>query len=160
VWATWFGASGLAGCPTELRVFLRGATTTGTLLFTSAARGVQRVTRVYGTRQGVEVDLDGQVLRRSPPGRLPGAFGKIEVPFRQLREAGRSLGRNLRRFLRSDLHFFAGMNRLFRLFYQAVREGDAPPIPYAEILRVTDIMDRAFACCRERETLVDAVCEP
>jgi predicted dehydrogenase len=162
-WATWFGNSGLAACPTELRVFLKGATTTGTLLFTSAARGVQRVTRIYGTRQVIEVDLDGQVLRRSRPNRLPGAFAKLETPFHQLREAGCSLRRNLWRFLRCDLHFFAGMNRLFRLFYQAVREGGEPPVPYGEALRVTGIMDRAFECCQRQDVrgngeIVEASC--
>jgi predicted dehydrogenase len=149
IWATWFGASGATGCPTELRVMMKGEAVTANLLFSSQARPVQRVARVYGTRQCVEVDLDGRLLRCSRPAAMPGALAKIEAPFRHLREALRSLGRSLWRFLRCDLHYFTGMKQLFERFYRAASEGSAPPIPYREIRRVTAIMDRIFACCQD-----------
>jgi predicted dehydrogenase len=146
VWATWFSRPA-GGPPTELRVLLQGTEVTANVLFSSAAPSLQRLVRLYGTGPCVEVDLDGQVIRCSRPASLPGAFGKIQVPWRHFREAGRALGRNVGRFLRSDLHYFAGMNRLFRLFYRAVREGGEPPIPYREIQRVTAIMDTIFGAC-------------
>jgi predicted dehydrogenase len=151
VWATWFAAPG-GSFPSELRVLLHGETVTGSLLFSSAARPVQRVVRVHGTRGSVEVDLEGQVLRRVRGPALPGALGKIDVPLRSLCEAGRLLARNLWRFLRADIHYFAGMNRLFRLFYEAIRRGGPPPVPYAEVRRVTALMDEAFRCCREKHS--------
>src|SRR5207302_1832249 len=95
-----------AGCPTELRVVLQGKTVTGSLLFTSRARPVMRVTRVYGTRQCVEVDQDGRLLRHTRPAALRGPFQKLEIPARHLGEAARSLRRNLARFFRCELHFF------------------------------------------------------
>jgi predicted dehydrogenase len=146
LWATWFGAK--EGTPTELRVLLQGAEVTANLFFSSLARPIQRVARLYGTRQMAEVDLDGSVIRCQHPQRWPGPFARIEAPLRQWREAGRNLARNLWRFFRNDLHYFAGMNRLFSLFYRAVREGTESPIPPAEIRRVTALMDEIFRCCR------------
>src|SRR5688500_15310791 len=109
VWATWFGATPASATPTELRVMLQGLDVTANLLFTSTARPVQRVARLYGTREGVEVDLDGRTIRSYSALRLPGPFAKIEAPFRHRREAARALRRAIWRFLRRDIHFFAGM---------------------------------------------------
>jgi predicted dehydrogenase len=147
--ASWFDGPRGPGFPTELRVLLLGAQTTGNLLFTSSVAPAQRVTRLYGTRQCIEVDLDARVLRRMRGATLPGPFGKLQVPFRHLREAAGNLAKNLRRFARSDLHYFTGMKRLFGLFYQAILDGGEPPIPYDEICRVTAIMDEIFLQCRD-----------
>jgi predicted dehydrogenase len=160
VWATWFANQGVARCPTELRVFLQGAEVTGTLISTSSVKPGLRVTRVYGTKGSIEVDLEGRVVRRYRAATLRGPFVKLEVPFRQLTEAARSLARNSWRFFRSDLHYFTSMYRLFGRFYQAIREGGEPPIPYAEIRRLTAIMDQIFACCRAEETVRSRALEP
>jgi predicted dehydrogenase len=148
IWATWFMAHAEMPFPTDLRVLMRGSETTATLLFSSQARPVQRVTRLFGTRECLEIDLEARGLRRTRPASLPGAFTKLQLPFRDLCEGARAFGKNLCRFLRSDLHYFEGMGRLFRRFYQAIREAGEPPIPYAEIRRVTAIMDDIFAACR------------
>ncbi|HKB02900.1 MAG TPA: Gfo/Idh/MocA family oxidoreductase [Gemmataceae bacterium] len=148
VWATWFGRKGAADMPTELRVMMQGQDVTASLVFSSTARPAQRVTRVLGTRGSVEVDLDARVVRWLRGPCLPGAFGKLDVPFRQMRESFRQLRRNVWQFLRGDLQYFAGMNRLFRRFYAAAAAGSAPPIPYCEIRRVTAIMDAVFAACQ------------
>jgi hypothetical protein len=103
---------------------------------------------VYGTHRCVEVDLDARLIRLYRPPSTRGPFAKIEVPILHVREAAGSLASNLRRFARSDLHYFTGMNRLFDLFYRAIREGGEPPIPYSEIRRVTSILDQIFRCCR------------
>lgn len=147
VWATWFRDSRERNFPTELRAFLRGDQVTGHLLFSSCARPVQRFVRIYGSRKSIDVDLDAQVIRHYQGPRLPGALAKIEVPFRQLRDSARSFGRNLWKFFRCDLHYFAGMRRLFTTFYQAILADGLPPIPYEEIYRVTAIMDEIFRVC-------------
>jgi predicted dehydrogenase len=148
VWAIWFGPAGRVGAPTELRVLLRGAEVTANILFTSRARPVQRVVRVYGTRAGAEADFDGRVVRRYGPPGAPGALAKVAVPLRDMAQAARSAARNLWRFARSDLQYFAGMNELFRRFYRAILTGGEPPIPEREIRRVTAIMDDIFAAAR------------
>ncbi|NOX53303.1 MAG: Gfo/Idh/MocA family oxidoreductase [Planctomycetes bacterium] len=155
VWATWFSHDERYPFPTELRVHLRGRRVTGSLLFTSAVRPRFRRTRVYGTAGTLDVDLEGQVLRHERDARLPGVFAKLETPWRQWREAFRNLKTNIRRFCRSDLHYFAGMRRLFELFYAAIREGGEPPIPYAEIIRFTRLLDTIFASCRRWDAVKD-----
>ena len=147
VTAHWFARGG-AAFPTELRAHLQGATMTGMLVFDTGIEA-QRVTRIYGTAGCLEVDLDGQTIRRRQKARLPGAFAKIETPWRQWTEASRNLGRNLLRFARSEIHYFSGMRTLFDTFYQAIGVGGEPPISDAEILRVTQIMDAIFEECRD-----------
>ena len=148
VWATCFGDRGAACIPTELRVLLRGKDVTASLLFSSTARPAQRVTRVLGSKGSLEVDLDARVVRRLRGSVLPGAFGKLDVPFRQARESLRHLARNTWQFVRGDLQYFTGMNILFRRFYEAAAERTSPPVPYSEIRRVTAIMDAIFAACQ------------
>jgi predicted dehydrogenase len=150
--ATWYGHEAGKGLPTELRAMMRGSRTTAHLLFSSSARPVSRVARICGTRQSVEVDLDCGTVRRCRMLTMPGPFAKLQAPFRHFTEASRSLARGAWRFCRGEIQFFAGMRRLFTLFYDAIREGKESPISPAEILRVTRIMDRIFESCR-RDTL-------
>lgn len=144
--ARWF-ARGSTDFPTELRVHLQGRDVTGSILFDTGIEP-QRITRVYGARGCLTVDLDAQTvtLHRNP--RLPGAFGRIETPCRIWRQAARNLRRNVGRFLRSDLHYFAGMRGLIAAFYGSIQAGGPPPIAYTEMRRVTRLMDEVFDQCR------------
>jgi predicted dehydrogenase len=146
VCAHWF-SSGRYGFPTDLRVMLQGQHATASVLFSSTARPVQRVTRLYGTRACVEVNLDGQTVRVERPATARGAFVKLQLPWAQLREARRAFTGNAQRFLRSDLHFFGGMRKLFELFYASILQQGEPPIVPADIVRVTAIMDDIFSTC-------------
>lgn len=148
VLATWFGEVSGARTPTELRVILQGRRMTANLVFSSTMRPVQRLARIHGTRQSIEVDLDGRTIRRYRAPSLPGAFGKLEAPFRQMTESARSFVKALSRFALGRIHYFAGMNKLFRLFYESILTGAASPIPPADVLRVTGLMDDIFHRCR------------
>jgi hypothetical protein len=102
------------------------------------------VVRLYGTTNSMEIDFDTGLARRIGSSALPGAFGRIEAPVRQALEAAHSSGRVLRKFARSEIQYFAGMRALFQALYDAVRTGGPPPIPYAEIQGVANIMDAIF----------------
>lgn len=157
--ARWF-ARNSADFSTDLRVELRGADVTGSLLFDTAIEP-QRVTRVYGSKGRLTVDLDAQtvVLRRAA--KLPGAFGRLETPWRDWRQAARNLRRNIRRFIGSDLHYFAGMRGLIEAFCTAIQTGGAPPIACSEMRRVTLLMDRIFDVCRNSlDQCVETNCGP
>ncbi|MFO1094108.1 MAG: hypothetical protein U0992_12470 [Planctomycetaceae bacterium] len=67
-----------------------------------------RITRVYGSRGCLTADFDAQsvVLHRNAPAERA---GRLETPRRDWRQSARSLRRNIWRFVRSDLHYFAGM---------------------------------------------------
>ena len=145
--ANWWSKPGFT-FPTELFVHVRGEETTGVLVF-STSIAPQRLTRVYGTKGTLEIDLDAQSVTRIALATLPGAFGKIDAPWRRKREHARALWRNVRRFLRSDIHYFAGMGSLFQHFQNAVRDpGSKWPVSGEEMIRVTRIMDEIFAACR------------
>lgn len=154
VWATWFG--GAPGRRTELRATLRGERATANIVFTSAVQPVQRIVRVYGTRRALEVDFDGRFVRSWRPTRLPGPFARIELSAASFRQGARAFLRNVTRFLRRDLHYFASMARLFDEFYAAVRTGRPSPVPAREILRVTAVMDDIFRACQDGEP--DGLC--
>lgn len=151
IFAHWWAKPGF-DFPTEMFVHLRGQPVTGQLTFSTTIAN-QRVTRIYGSLGTLEVDLDAQSVIRHTPPKMPGAFGKIDSPWRQKREAGKALKRNIRRFIKSDIHYFAGMRTLFEKFYSAVGAPGQPwPISAEEMLRVTRIMDMTFVACRKFET--------
>ena len=48
------------------------------------------------------------------------------------------------RFARSEFHFFSGLNRLIRAFYESIANKTAPPIPYDDILRLSGWLDEIW----------------
>ncbi|MBS0260690.1 MAG: Gfo/Idh/MocA family oxidoreductase [Planctomycetes bacterium] len=149
--ALWFPTPDSGGLKSELRVMLRGEQVTASLISSFAARPVQRLARIYGTKDTVEVDLEARLVRKYYKLSAPGPFAKIEGPYRQSKEAKRNFWKAVRKFWKSDLQYFAGMNGLFDRFYRAILTGGPPPITHGEIRRVTDIMDRIFATCQQQE---------
>lgn len=145
--ANWWAKPGF-DFPTELFVHIRGKTVTGTLIF-STSLAPQRITRVYGNKAALEVDMDAQSVVRTAPPELPGAFGKFDAPWRRRREHRKAFWRNVSRFVRSDIHYFGGMGALFSRFHDCVRNPGTPwPVSAEDMLRVTRVMDEIFAVCR------------
>ena len=72
VYARWFSRKSDERFPSELRVLLFGETCTGVLTFSSAVRPVRKLTRVYGTRSTLEVDLDARSVTVDRAASLPG----------------------------------------------------------------------------------------
>lgn len=150
IWATTDRPAG-GRPPTELRVLLQGESVTANVLFSSRARPVQRTATVYGTQATVGVDLEGRTIRWHRSARLPGALGKVDLPWQQCQEAVGNLRRNTWDFLRCRQQYFAGMRELFTRFYTAIREEGEPPIPYRDVRRVTHWMDEIFRQCKDDE---------
>jgi predicted dehydrogenase len=148
VHARWFARRGDESFPSELRVLLFGETCTGMLTFSSTMRPIRRLTRIYGTRSALEVDLDARSLTRDRAASLPGAFSKVELTWRRFTEERRNLSANIARLGRSDLHYFEGMHTLFERFYGAIATGGPPPIPPGDAIRATRVMDAVFESCR------------
>lgn len=148
--AHWQRRSEEMSFPTEMRLNLYSESVTGTLTFLSSAKPSQRITRVYGDAGALEVDFDSQIIRRNSSGSLPGAFQKLLDPYRQWREGARNLRSNIWRFMKSDIHYFAGMKNLFEEFYSAIRGEKPLPIQPEEIIRVTRLMDSIFEQCEAK----------
>lgn len=143
-----FGSLDTSALPTELRVLVRGTTTSAYISNMSLARPVRRAVRLFGTKSSLDLDFESGVIRQMRASTLPGAFGRVDAPFRQAVEGARNTGRALTQFARSEIQYFAGMRALFTAFYEAIRTSAPPPIAYSEIQRVADLMDEIFAKAR------------
>jgi predicted dehydrogenase len=137
--------------PDELRVLLRGERVSAYATFSSHARPVMHALRVFGTRNTVHADFVGRTVTLECAPGFPSAIGRLVPAFAAARQFAREGLRNSVRFARSEFHFFAGLNRLFRLYYRSILEGTPPPIPPADILRVSAIMDEVFRATRRDE---------
>ena len=154
VQAHWMRRIASIDIPTEMRVHLADADVTGTVTFLSRAKPPQRISRLYGDGGILEVDYDAQTVRHTPAGALPGAFEKLQRPLGHAAESLGNVARSLWSFARSDIHYFAGMRNLFAAFYDHIRKMGPEPIAMDEMVRVTAIMDAAFASARESERSV------
>lgn len=128
----------------ELRVIVLGKKTSAYVTFSSHAKPVGHFMRIYGTRRSAHVDFVSRSISIDDAIALPGAIGRALAPFGKSWGYFRAGGRNVIRFARSDFHYFAGLNRLLALFYDAVRDDSPPPITYRDILRITKMQETIY----------------
>jgi predicted dehydrogenase len=132
----------------ELRITLLDGRTSAFGTFSSHVRPAMHSLRVLGTRGTLHADFVSRTVTAEASPSLPSAVGRLLPPFVAAGRFTREGARNLWRFARSDFHFFAGLNRLFRMFYESILEGGPPPIAHRDILRVSWIMDEVFTQIR------------
>jgi predicted dehydrogenase len=132
----------------ELRITLLDGRTSAFGTFSSHVRPAMHSLRVLGTKGTLHADFVSRTVTAEPSPRLPSAIGRLLPPFAAAGHLAREGARNLWRFARSDFHFFAGLNLLFRKFYSSILEGGPPPIADRDILRVSWIMEEVFAQIR------------
>src|ERR1700682_268028 len=129
----------------ELRVMILGGDISAYLTFCSHARPVGHFMRVYGTKNTAHIDYTFRSLLGAGTQTVPSAFGRLLPPFKSSWQSLRQATHNAREFAGSRFQFFAGMNRLLSLFYESILHDTPVPIPYPEILRVSQIMDEISA---------------
>ncbi len=129
----------------ELRVIIRGKDVSAYGTFTSHVQPVAQFARYYGSKSIAHLDFVSRTVTMDRGATLPSAIGRLAAGFDQTLQVARSAMRNTGSFLRSDYHFFAGMNYLIRAFYDSILH-DAPlPISIRDILRIAWMMDEIFA---------------
>lgn len=128
----------------ELRLTVTGGPVSVFGTFSSHIKPTGHFVRVYGTKNTLHVDYVMRTVTLAADSKLPSAVGRLVPAFDQGLQLLREGGKNLVRFARSDFHYFAGMNRLFAMFYESIATGGPPPIPYRDILRISAIMDEVF----------------
>lgn len=135
-------AYGSAGIPDELRAFIVDDNgTTANFTFSTQIRPRQNELRVYGPTNTIIVDYAHRTLVTSPARPYKIQLAYFLPPLALARQYRKNGFRNVRRFLKKDLHVDSGMNHLIRRFYDAVITDSPPPIPYPEIFRTARIMD-------------------
>lgn len=128
----------------ELRVMIQGQRVSVFGTFSSHIRPAGHFARVYGTKNTAHVDYVARTVTLDASPRLPSAIGRLLPAFDQARQYGRAGVRNVRSFLRSDFHYFSGLNRLIAKFYDSIVADGEPPIPYRDIVRISVLMDEIF----------------
>jgi predicted dehydrogenase len=136
----------------ELRVYLRGGGVSAFGSLCSHARPVANTLKVYGTKNTVELDFANRTVVLAASQRYPSALGRLTPAFQMASRYFTQGRRNVGAFRRSEFQYFNGMSTLLELFYAGIRAGSAPPIPYAEILRTMDVMDRVIEQVYPAET--------
>ena len=135
----------------EVRAFLVAGHVTANLVFSCRSRPVQTFVHAYGTRCAANASLEARTVRITQGARLPGPFAKVQWAAQDAREASREFFWNFLRLLGARLHYFAGMETLFRQFYAAVEGKHEMPIPMSEALRVTAVMDAIINECKAND---------
>jgi predicted dehydrogenase len=125
----------------ELRLVIEGARTTAYGTFSSHIKPAGYFVRVCGTKNTLHVDHAKRTVTLEGGANLPSAFGRLVPAFEQALQFAREGGKNVLRFARSDFHYFAGLRHLLALYYRSIRGGGPPPVPYRDILRISEMID-------------------
>ena len=129
----------------ELRVLLRDKTgRTGSFCFSTQLKGLNQL-RLYGPEGSIVVDHISGTVVRNKYRPCKSYLTYFVPPLRAAREHLRNARINVTNFLRQRLYQDFGMKELIERFYNSIRSGSPPPIPYREIILTARIMDEIFA---------------
>ena len=129
----------------ELRVLIRDNTgTTAFFCFSTQIKGLNQL-RVYGSANSMIADIITGSLVRNRTRSYKSYLTYFIPPLKNAREHLRNARVNVTNFLRRRLYQDFGMKELIERFYNSIREGGEPPIPYREIILTAQIMDEIFA---------------
>jgi predicted dehydrogenase len=129
----------------ELRVIIADADrTTAYFTFSSQMRPSLNLFRLYGSKNGIELDPERETLIKLRGDRFKSYAEKFIPPVNLATQHLGNLATNLRKFVANDFHMKSGMKHLIESFYRSITENSPPPIPYREILLTARIMDDIF----------------
>jgi predicted dehydrogenase len=125
----------------ELRITMTGGNTSGHLVFSCRARPAGHYLTLVGSKNTLRVDFANQIVALASISRLPGPLGRLACAWDQTRQLGWQALHNMSRFARSDFQPLPGLSRLTAEFYKCIETGGPAPIPDAQMLRVSAMMD-------------------
>jgi predicted dehydrogenase len=129
----------------ELRVIIsEEERTTAYFTFSSQMKPSIHEVRVYGSKNGLALDQDHDILLKLRGDKYKSYADKFVPPAQFAKQYLDNLITNVRMFLSNDFHMDSGMKYLMESFYNSIREGAPVPIPYREILLTTRIMGEIF----------------
>jgi predicted dehydrogenase len=129
----------------ELRVIVaEQGGPTAYFTFSSQMRPPLHQFRIYGPQNGLILDQDQETLIRLRGNQLKSYLEKFVSPLTFAKQYRQNVIGNVGLFLARDFHMKSGMKNLIERFYRSILEGEAPPIPYREILLTAKIMDAIF----------------
>jgi predicted dehydrogenase len=130
----------------ELRVLLRDEhDTTAFFCFSTQIKPGRNFLRICGPKNSLLVDHSSGTLTRLENKAYKSYLTFFVPPLVEARQNLRNTGRNILDFVQGRLHQDSGMKELIERFYRSIRNQDAPPLPYREIILTARIMDEIFA---------------
>jgi predicted dehydrogenase len=137
--------------------------------FSSQMRPSLNLFRVFGPTNGFALDYEQETLIKLRGGCFKSYLQKFVPPLITAKQCVENSVTNMRLFFARDFHMKSGMKYLIESFYDSIRSGTPPPIPYREILLTYRIMDQIFDQLREasdrghnsdaEKTSVSAICQ-
>ncbi|MFZ0821198.1 MAG: Gfo/Idh/MocA family oxidoreductase [Candidatus Acidiferrales bacterium] len=128
----------------ELRVIIHDGPVTAYYTFSTQMKPSLHQLRLYGPKNGLILDDDQQTVIKVRGTAYKSYLEQFAPQWGYAKQyIGNSWG-NMTKFLKRDFHGGARMRVLFEKFYDSISKGAALPIPYAEILRTSRIMDDIF----------------
>jgi predicted dehydrogenase len=129
----------------ELRVLIRDKTgATALFCFSTQIKGLNQL-RIYGQAGSLVADIITGSLIRNKNRSYKSYLTYFVPPLQAAREHLRNARLNVIDFFRRRLYQDFGMKELIERFYNSIRIGGPPPIPYREIILTARIMDEIFA---------------
>ena len=135
----------------ELRVMLFSGSSSASLVFSCRTRPIQLYAAVSGTRAQAIASIDGRTVQIVRGASMPGPFAKVQWTHQAYRQSRGEFYGSVKRLLRADLHFFGGMHELIRRLYLAIEGKGEMPVPMAEALRTTRVIEDIVSQCRLAE---------
>ena len=140
----------------ELRVTITDSDrVTAYFTFSSQMRPSLNLFRLFGSRNGIELNQDHDTIIKLRGKHLPSYAEKFIPPVWFALQQMTNVASNARRFLKNDFHMKSGMKYLIESFYEAIRSGLTPPISSREIVLTAQIMDAIFTQLVPPNSLVD-----
>jgi predicted dehydrogenase len=129
----------------ELRILIRDKKgTTAFFCFSTRIKPALNELRIFGPVNSLVIDhLSGSVIRNRNRS-YKSYLTYFVPPLVAAREHLGNAAGNLANFFRQRLYQDFGMKELIERFYNSIRTGGAPPIPYREIILTARIMDEIF----------------
>ncbi len=134
----------------ELRVIINADDrVTAYFTFSSQMRPSLHCFRIYGSKNGLELDQDQETLITLRGNRYKSYAEKFLPSLEFAKQYLGNVKTNLGSFLARDFHMKSGMKYLIESFYRSIQEGESVPIPYREIILTAKIMDEIFLQLKE-----------
>jgi predicted dehydrogenase len=128
----------------ELRVVIKGDSTTAYFTFSSQMHPQISHLRVFGARNGLFIDDDYRVLLKLKGARHKSYLQQILPALDLSKQFLANAVANARELVTGRLHMSEGMKSLIEAFYRSITDGEPAPIPYREIVLTARIMDDVF----------------
>jgi predicted dehydrogenase len=129
----------------ELRVLIRDKNGMTAFFCFSTQIKVLNQLRIYGPAGSATADIITGSLVRHTNRSYKSYLTYFVPPLKNACEHVRNARLNVTNFLRRRLYQDFGMKELIERFYNSIRLGSEPPIPYREIILTARIMDEIFA---------------